>query len=414
MNATNILNFPEQVIRYIFRYISSKELWVTVRQLNKSVKKYVEDYLQCLGVFALTGEKAENTIFMHIFKREGKYLETISSVPKSFPAREHIPHFAYYPYDCELYSLPTSLTDMDVPLLLEVCFSAVPDQKSSFRDDNIFVVTTYLYKFDTEKFSWQNVKATNHIVPGKVIACCPIGGSSMILVTDAYYLDDSKLHLIHLNMNSSSTNVNMVTRFIPGYGKTRLDIPDQINTMDGYALIGVAKNTIILISPKLLWHGTLCIENRNCNVVWESNDMGQMGVRKKMHCFKLKENVYILGCCNICKAYGSYHGPWDYDLYCDKYNYKEKKFYTNVHSLPHVFTTGSRVSLPFIATDKNETFAVVVFAVEEKKDSIYMFTEKKGFVEANGNYRNIMSIAKRTRVTKTSFSKGGAMTWVGN
>ena len=408
MNTTNILNFPEQVIRYIFRYISSKELWVTVRQLNKNFKKHVNDYLQCQGVFALTFGQTEVTRFIHIFKREGKYLETISSVPKSFPAREHIPHFAYYPYDCELYSLPTSLTDMDVPLLLEVCFSAVPDQKSSFRDDNIFVVTTYLYKFDTEKFSWQNVKATNHIVPGKVIACCPIGGSSMILVTDAYYLDDSKLHLIHLNMNSSSTNVNMATRFIPGYGKTRLDIPDQINTMDGYALIGVAKNTIILISPKLLWHGTLCIENRNCNVVWESNDMGQMGVRKNVHCFKLKENVYIFG--------GSYHGPWDYDLYCDKYNYEEKKFYANIHPLPPLLctTTGSGVSLPFIGTDKNETFAVVVFAVEGKKDNIYMFTEKKGFVEANDNYIDIINIAKRTRMTKTSCSKGGAMTWVGN
>ena len=70
--------------------------------------------------------------------------------------------------------------------------------------------------------------------------------------------------------------------------------------------------------------------------------------------------------------------------------------------------------MPFIGTDKNETFAVVVFAVEGKKDNIYMFTEKKGFVEANDNYIDIISIAKRTRMTKTSCSKGGAMTWVGN
>ena len=408
MNTINIIDFPEQVIRYIFRYISSKELRVTIRQLYKSFKKHVNDYLQCQGVFALTVGQTEFTRFIHIFKREGKYLETISSVPKSFPKREHIPHFAYYPYDCELYSLPRSLTDMDVPLLMEICFNVVHDQKSSFREDNIFVVTTYLYKFDVAKFSWKNVKATNHIVLGKVMACCPIGCSSMIMAIESYNLDDIpvfNLHLIHLNMNSSNT---------ANYGQIRLDIPEQINTEDGYALIGVAKNTVILISPTLLWQGTLCIENRNINVVWESNNMGQMGVRKNMHCFKLKENVYILGCCNICKAHGSYHCPGVYDRYCDKYNYKEKKFYTNVHSLPHVLTTGSRVSLSLIATDKNETFAVVVFAVEGKTVNIYIFTEKEGFVEANVNYRNIKNIAKRTRLTKTSCSKGRAMTWVGN
>ena len=68
MNTIYFVNLPEQVFRYIFRHISSKELWVTVRQLNKSVKKYVEDYIQCQGVFASTGQQPEITIFMQIFK----------------------------------------------------------------------------------------------------------------------------------------------------------------------------------------------------------------------------------------------------------------------------------------------------------------------------------------------------------
>ena len=155
MNTIYFVNLPEQVFRYIFRHISSKELWVTVRQLNKSVKKYVEDYIQCQGVFASTGQQAEITIFMQIFKREGKYLEAVSFVSNSFPEREHIPHLEHYPYDSTLYSLPTSLTDMDVPLLMEICFSAAPDQKSSFRDDIAFVVTTYIYKLNIAEFSWK-------------------------------------------------------------------------------------------------------------------------------------------------------------------------------------------------------------------------------------------------------------------
>ena len=91
MNTIHIVNLPEQVFRYIFRHISSKELWVTVRQLNKSVKKYVDDYLQCQGVFALTGKQGEVTYdaFIHIFKREGKYLEASTFVPKSLPERTY-------------------------------------------------------------------------------------------------------------------------------------------------------------------------------------------------------------------------------------------------------------------------------------------------------------------------------------
>ena len=124
MNTIYIVNLPEQVFRNIFRHISSKELWVTVRQLNKSVKKYVDDYLQCQGVFALTaGKQGEFTYdaFIPIFNREGKYLEASPFVSTLFPEREHIPHLGHYPYDCELYSLQTSLTDMDVPLLMEIC-----------------------------------------------------------------------------------------------------------------------------------------------------------------------------------------------------------------------------------------------------------------------------------------------------
>ena len=95
------------------------------------------------------------------------------------------------------------------------------------------------------KFSWKNEKATNHIVPGKVMACCPMGRSSMIMVLKTFdNLDNipvSKLRLIHLNMNSSNT---------ANYAHTRLETPEQINTKDGYEVKGVDKNTLILVSPK--------------------------------------------------------------------------------------------------------------------------------------------------------------------
>ena len=102
---------------------------------------------------------------------------------------------------------------------------------------------------------------------------------------------------------------------------------------------------------------------------------------------------------------------------CDKYNYKERKFYPNVHSLPCVPARFATASLPFVATDKNETFAVFLFAAMdkmEKMDKIYIFTEIEGFVEANGNHGNVENIDKLTIPIKTSWSNDSTMTWVGN
>ena len=61
MNTIHSLNLPEQVFRHIFRYISTEELRFTIRQLNKSFQKYIDDYLECQGVFALTGGGNDTT-----------------------------------------------------------------------------------------------------------------------------------------------------------------------------------------------------------------------------------------------------------------------------------------------------------------------------------------------------------------
>ena len=178
MNTIHVLNFPEQVFRYIFRYISPLELRFTVRQVNKSFQKYIDDYLQCQGVFALTGGRSETTTLMHIFKREGKYLETISGVPTSLLEREHDPPLTNYPYDVNLYSLSTSLTDMDVPLLMEICFSNVSHRYLATS------LTTYIYQFDFAKYTWKILKARYAMVTGDIRACCPISDSSMIMIID--------------------------------------------------------------------------------------------------------------------------------------------------------------------------------------------------------------------------------------
>ena len=423
------LNFPEQVFRYIFGYISTRELRFTVRQVNKSFQKYIDDYLQCQGVFALTGGRSETTTLMHIFKREGKYLETISVVPMSLLKREHNPPLTKYPYDSELYSLSTSLTDMDVPLLMEICFNDVSHRYLTTS------LTTYIYQFDFAKCTWKILKARYAMVTGDIRACCPISDSSMIMLIDPCGSENSdiridmedssasKLQLIHLNMDSASASVTNIIPVLPGYAQTFLDTPEPLRTMDGKAFMGVAKNTIILITPELLWQGTLTTDLKN--IVWETNNMGQMGIRRNPYCFKLNDNVYIFGRYEQCGEHKDNRGfalIFNKHCYfncngCDKYNYKERKFYPNVHPLPHVLTRFAPASLSVVATDKNETFAVFLFEATDKTDKmdkIYIFTETEGFVEACGNHGNFENMDKLTIPMKTSWSNGGAMTWVGN
>ena len=262
----------------------------------------------------------------------------------SLPKREHNPHLRNYPYDFELYSISASLTDMEVPLLIEVCFSAVPDQKSLLCD-----VTTFIYQFDLAKYAWKLLKARYLRVTGEVIACCPISDSSLIMVIDSYEksgwigmedLSTTKLQLIHVNMHSVTTSGNNILPVLSGYDQTIWDTPEPMYTMDGKALIGVAKNTIILITPELLWLGTLTTDQKT--IVWESNNMGQMVKRRNPYCFKLKDNVYIFGCYKNCRDHDNQRDAWTY-------NWKiKRKFKTTIYKCKFNLPAASFLTLILI------------------------------------------------------------------
>ena len=234
MDTIHGLNLPEQVFRHIFRYISTEELRFTIRKLNKSFQKYIDDYLQCQGVFALTGGRNETTTLIHIFKRETKYIEVVSVVPMSLLKREHNPPLTKYPYDVNLYTLSTSLTDMDVPLLMEICYSNVSHRYLTTS------LTTYIYRFDFAKYTWKILKARYAMVTGDIRACCPISDSSMIMLIDPCGSENSdiridmedssasKLQLIHLNMDSAaSASVTNIIPVLPGYAQTFWILPNH-------------------------------------------------------------------------------------------------------------------------------------------------------------------------------------------
>ena len=81
--AIILAGLPEQVLRQIFRYIGTYELFHTLKTLNQRVKKLVDEYLRLQGVFMLI--RGQNNRYIYIFKREGKYFKTFSIGAPPFP-----------------------------------------------------------------------------------------------------------------------------------------------------------------------------------------------------------------------------------------------------------------------------------------------------------------------------------------
>ena len=389
---TNLFDLPEDVFRYIFRLISAKELCFNLRRVNQRIKKYVDDYLG-LCVFSLNGEWTEYTKLIYIFKKE----EHVSGALTSFTgplARCDYDSFSDFLYSnrllkIQLFPLQESVTDMNEALLMGINFNAVPNQDSMFGN-----VAISLYKFDPEKYNWILLKTRYTYCKGDVIACCPISDSTVLMFVESRI---GILQLISLNLQKASTSFLNAP---PGSGQSRLDIPKELENIEHISFVNISKNKIILISsgsfPGII-HGTISDNNRD--IKWTSTRVEQMGMRNNPICFKLKDNIYIVGksksqcihghvfrslyhhnpqrnvglssCTNICDG-------------CDKYNYKERKFYPNVHHIPYALSNNPYVK---IATDKDETFAVFIFTFKaygrhtQATEKILMFTEKAGFVE---------------------------------
>ena len=395
----DFFDLPEEVLRYIFRLISPKELCFNLRRVNQRIKKYVDDYLHCVGVFALNGEWTADTKLIYIFKKEENGLGVFASYtdPRPMPKCDY-DSFSDFLYSnrllkIQLFPLQPSLTDINEPLLMGINFNAVPNQDLLFGN-----VAITLYRFDPAKYNWKLLKTKYTYCKGDVIACCPISDSTVLMFVESRI---GFLELISLSLEEASTSFLNAP---PGCGQSRLDMPEELESIEQISFINISKKNIIVISsgsfPGII-QGTISDNNRV--IKWTSTQVEKMWMRNNPICFKLKDNIYIVGksknqcihghvfrshyrynpqrnvrlssCTNICDG-------------CDKYNYKERKFYPNVHHIPYALNKNPYVK---IATDKDETFALLIFTFQtygralQATEKRLMFTEKEGFVE-NLNY----------------------------
>ena len=85
----SIFDLPEKIFIYIFRYISIRELFCTVRKVDPNIRKFVDGYLPLVGVFLSIKEQDLTTRLIHIFKPKGSNFVTISAIAQPIPVSDH-------------------------------------------------------------------------------------------------------------------------------------------------------------------------------------------------------------------------------------------------------------------------------------------------------------------------------------
>ena len=248
-----------------------------------------------------------------------------------------------------------------------------------------------MYGFDPGRCKW-NISETYYAdLTDDVIDCCPINDAVILVLHKGRIADfQDRLSLINLSMATPSNCVHSKELPIP-------NAIDAIHYKNSICLIRLSNSTVLMISrspgcflarPKLgfslpvvknkiFWHGTLT--NDNDSIEWESIDVGQTWERKKHIGFKLKDNIYIFGEYLFCPQFDD-HVAWDMVCKgCDVFNYKEKRLYQNMYSMPFAMNASTSVK---VATNQNETLAILVFTIVGM-EKILLFTEEVGFVEVN-------------------------------
>ena len=199
-----------------------------------------------------------------------------------------------------------------------------------------------------------------------------------------------------------------------------MNIPEEVERLVSFSLVNLTNDSILLIGGRysgdmrwydtgrsgssgpnrVIWQGTLTDENTRME--WDKIDIGGSWMGYNPICVKLKDNIYITRKhrehCRSgknCLAHAPCTSCIDIGGTFDRYNYKEKKMYLNVFSIPvELYKTIYAYNVK-IATDKDETLAVFVLKqIPQFKDRmgwLLIFTEKDGFVIDGDNEHSFLS-----------------------
>ena len=420
-STANLLDLPEHVIRVIFEYIKTRELYFSLKNVNKTFKKQITDYISPLGVFALTRGQNEPTRLIHILRRGARRFETVSSIGGCFPPAENLSRGIGLD-QLQLYSFPQPETDPNMKCFMGIHSVTQQDPSIDLSACNVTITMASFYGFDLANNEWKTLNSNCIGYCYKVAEYCPIGHGGVIMFLHTYgqrplaYLKTFSCDISLLPSRSPQLNSQPEQYCIV--------LPEEIGSIRDFSIMRSSENSIMIIGGyyrmqpsgleyleynKTFWQGVLTKDNKN--VEWSPIYVEKMAMRIKPIMFKLKDKIYILGAPPKSNSRPDYYfnniktpccnGLPKGCTCCDMYHCKEELFYRKRYVLPYSLSWDNSVK---IATDVNDQFAVFIFStlardrydsstccascvssstITEEKGSkkMLIFTEVEGFQE---------------------------------
>ena len=354
----------------------------------------------------LIREQNGPTLIIRIFKREGNTFVTHLSVVQAFSILDYSPNTETENKKVDLFPFLALSTETQGPLVFGVHSRIASRSGVPFYNRQIGgKIEVNIYNFDVIKCRWTLLKTIHANVNGQIITCSAISDSTLLMFLSTG--NDEKvyrLELVCINIIDMHTAPNSFLRAFMGYSSRRMDVPEELQRLKDFSLLNITNSCILLIGGKygeinnvlnrVIWQGTLT--DGNTKIIWKAINIGGSCIGFYPICFKLKDNVYITGDRKHCTSdtrnnsgdFITWHMPCPSCIAIsntvDRYNYKEKKMYLNAYSIPDVLPK----SFLKIATDKNETFAVLVFKRGHlrrlsREEKMLIFTKKYGFVQVD-------------------------------
>ena len=201
----NLLDLPEDIFYEIFRYLHVKDIYFGVRNVCRSLKHYVDCYIELAGVFMLVGggcsfgeifEKRHSSEVLYAFKQNGRLTSIVS---KTCPVLPHpLPSYAVDDIQIQThmeiasfgiviegkiiagyYSKEHWEEQMPLTMWKKVRYRR-PSQRSGYR------LVPYLFEYNRSKMSWLPIlpSSIQPLTYHKDVTCdlsfCSVGNSILV------------------------------------------------------------------------------------------------------------------------------------------------------------------------------------------------------------------------------------------
>ena len=349
-----------------------------MRKVCQKIKQYIDGHKKVLGMFISMATKPNMPCKLILLFERGDNIK--SALYKCITTR---PNNIY-----SIWRFPDRACrgPLDIPINNKAVICSYHSVDSVFCDKLKLDYYKYLgqymlniYGYDFEKDKWKVVYPNcMYCIEENCQSTCPIADPELA----HFYSDNSPhntyLHIRYLNIRYSK-ELNLQTVKFCQY---HIDLPPDCQRLRDFTLVRVSPKKVLFVGGyrqyyhrHMLLQGELC-HNRNM-IDWKVIDVGAIPIRIKPICFKLKNNVYIIGSSFVLPCFTN-GAKFCNRHTCDMYNLPEEKYYQNIYSLPISIYQG----IIKIAIDASETCALMlVHDTVSGKETVWTFTEAEGFQE---------------------------------